>query len=208
MERIRPPKKNMMVDMREGYVLVFDMDQTITGNYFDVSTEKEDLVLNPKIVEILKTAVQDKETGMVSAIFLLTNNNDTAFIEHMEKELEGVVGKGRIFDYKMDANHPARIHIPEFANIRNGKQKSIADVEYMLTKLNKTTKNLVNRLMFFDDQEHLLSLQLKSAGKPEHFVHVNPPFISGARYVSEATYVSEVSKKRYVGAKRKTRKVR
>jgi hypothetical protein len=192
----------MMVDMREGWVLVFDMDQTITGNYFDVLNEKEELVLNPKIVEILKTAVQDKQTGMVSAIFLLTNNNDTVFIEHMEKELEGVVGKGRIFDYKMDANHTARTHIPEFANIRNGKQKSIADVEYMLTKLNKTTKNLINRLMFFDDQEHLLSLQLKIAGKAEHFVHVNPPFISGEKYVS---------KKYHTGGKihkRKTRKLR
>ncbi len=202
MERLRPRRNAMveMVDMREGWVLVFDMDQTITGNYFDVQTEKQDLVLNPKIVDILKMAIQDKQTGMVSAIFLLTNNTDTDFIEHMEKELERAVGKGRIFDYKMDANHPMRTHIPEFANIRNGKQKSLADVEYMLKKVQKTTKNLIHRLLFFDDQEHLLSLQLKVAGKPEHFVHVDPPFISGLKYSSEG---GEKSKK-----KRYTRKVR
>jgi len=130
MERLRSRRNAMveMVDMREGWVLVFDMDQTITGNYFDVLTEKEELILNPKIVEILKIALQDKQTGIVSAIFLLTNNTDTDFIEHMEKELERAVGKNHIFDYKMDANHPSRTHIPEFANIRNGKQKSLADV--------------------------------------------------------------------------------
>lgn len=208
MERLRPRRNAIveMVDMREGWVLVFDMDQTITGNYFDVQTEKQDLVLNPKIVDILKMAIQDKQTGMVSAIFLLTNNTDTEFIEHMEKELERAVGKGRIFDYKMDANHPMRTHIPEFANIRNGKQKSLADVEYMLKKVQKTTKNLIHRLLFFDDQEHLLSLQLKNAGKPEHFVHVDPPFISGATYESRQQYVSEGGEKKR--KKRFTRKVR
>jgi hypothetical protein len=166
-----------MMDMREGWVLVFDMDQTITGNYFDVDEAEEELELNPKIVEVLKIALEDKGKGGVSAIFLLTNNSDTKFINHMEKKLEEAVGKGKIFDYKMDANHPMRTHEPHFQNIQNGKRKTLADVEYMLLTCAKTTKNLPQRLLFFDDQEHILSLQLKSAGRPEHFVHVNPPFI-------------------------------
>ncbi len=162
-------------DMREGFVLVFDMDQTITGNYFSMEA-KEKLELNPKIVDILKFAMQDKDTGRVSAIFLLTNNTDTEFIQHMEEELEKAVGMGKIFDYKMDANHPARTHMPEYPMIQNGKQKSLADVEFMLLRCNKTIRNLVHRVLFFDDQEHVLSQQLRNAGRPEHFVHVNPPF--------------------------------
>jgi hypothetical protein len=72
-----------IMDMREGWVLVFDMDQTITGNYFDVQQSSEELELNPKIVDVLRYALEDKEKGLVCFIFLHTNNTFVFFIKHL-----------------------------------------------------------------------------------------------------------------------------
>jgi hypothetical protein len=174
MDILNRPRRNAlveMVDMKEGWVLVFDLDQTITA--CDIENNVE---FNPKIVEILKGAVKDREKGIVSAIFLLTNNADGEYIEQVHKELNTILQTTSVFDYILDANHPIRSHMPG-VNIRNAKQKTIADVEFMLQQVKKTSKNLINRLLFFDDQEHILSLQLKSAGNPQHFIHVNPPFL-------------------------------
>jgi hypothetical protein len=161
-----------MVDMKEGWVLVFDLDQTITA-----CDEENNIEFNPKILDILKKAVKDREKGIVSAIFLLTNNADSKYIEEVHTKLNTNIETTSVFDYILDANHPIRSHMPNVHHIRNAKQKTIADVEFMLHQIKTTSKNLINRLLFFDDQEHILSLQLKSAGKPQHFIHVNPPFL-------------------------------
>ncbi len=172
---LQRPRRNAlveMIDMREGWILVFDLDQTITACDDDNNVE-----FNQIIVNILKGAVKDREKGVVSAIFLLTNNADGKYIEQVHNELNIILETSNVFDYILDANHPIRSHMPDVRHIRNAKQKTIADVEFMLHQVKKTTKNLVHRLLFFDDQEHVLSQQLKSAGKPQHFIHVNPPFL-------------------------------
>jgi hypothetical protein len=180
MDKIQKGRSIELMDMKEGWVLVFDLDQTIT--YDDDRTES--IHFNPKIIEILKGAVKDRQQGIVSAIFLLTNNADKEYIEYIHNELKEIIGLPMIFDSIMDANHPSRIHVAHLTQISNAKQKSLADVECMLRQTCKTTKNLIYRVLFFDDQEHLLSLQLKKAGKPEHFIHVHPPFLGNESVIS------------------------
>lgn len=187
----RRPRRNAlieMMDMKEGWVLVFDLDQTITAS------KDETIEFNQKIVDILKGAVKDREKGIVSAIFLLTNNADVEYIKQVHTELNTIIDTTNVFDYVLDANHPVRTHMPDIRHIRNAKQKTLADVEFMLDQVKKTTKNLVYRLLFFDDQEHMLSVQLKSAGKPEHFIHINPPFV-GTKDTSHTKTLTRRKKK-------------
>lgn len=160
------------MDQAEGWVLVFDLDQTITA-----CDEDNNVEFNSKIVEILKKAVKDREKGIVSAIFLLTNNTDKIYIDKVHRLLIQRMNTATVFDFIVDGAHPVRSHMPEVRYIKNAKQKTVADVEFMLEQVNKTSKNLIHRLLFFDDQEHILALQLKSAGKSHHFIHINPPFV-------------------------------
>jgi hypothetical protein len=195
-------KERINADMKEGWVLVFDLDQTITSIQYN-NELTESIHFNQKIIEILKGAVKDREQGIVSAIFLLTNNADAHYIEHIHDELQRMIGQSTIFDYIMDANHPARIHLAQLVHISNAKQKSLVDVEFMLKLLNKTTKNLINRLLFFDDQEHILSLQLKNAGKSKHFIHINPPFLGN----DSQNTIKQTRRKRKLAGTRKIRVV-
>ena len=57
------------------------MDGTLTGNW-KVDMPKEEIVLNPAALSILKKAIAQRgPSGTVEAIFLLTNNSDTDFIQ-------------------------------------------------------------------------------------------------------------------------------
>lgn len=166
-----------------GWVMVFDMDQTLTGNYFCVNTyPNRKISLNPYILDVLKKSVIEREKGGVAAILLLTNNSDPDFISVMHEQVcDEILGFERkdkvIFDYIMDARHTKRsfyINPPSFRGIQI---KSSKDVEYMLQQLGKTTEDLLQRIFFFDDQEyHTLVEELRGIGKHTHFFHIYPPF--------------------------------
>ncbi len=166
---------------KDGWLLVLDMDQTITGDYFNVLKEPtREIDINPICLEILRMALENREKGDVAGIFLLTNNSDRLYIKKMHETLKNYLDyKGEIFDYIMDAKHRLR---KSLSNHPNHKDKSLQDVHWMCLMtdtLGKSLKekNLLERVIFFDDQDqHTLVHQLRNANLHQNFIHVNPPY--------------------------------
>lgn len=154
-----------------GLVLVWDMDNTLVGNYFDVTNEStsESLLFNRKALAILKQAVAAKKRGVVDAIFMLTNNADKNFINYVQGRINDRLGERSVFDYTMDRTHTAR---PQSDN----PPKRLEDVEYMMRALNKSTYNLKNRVFFFDDiPDHEIFSEIPA----DHYIHIFPRFELG-----------------------------
>ena len=162
------------------YVLVWDLDQTLVGNYFD--TEKPDHpapILNKRAIHTLHLALKAKEQDLVSAILMLTNNSDDGFISYIHQALVDKINEyperagapiTTIFDGIRDATHPARID-----DETGWPAKRVEDVRQMLDELGLDTDGLVNRILFFDDiPHHILSREIP----PENYIVISPPFKS------------------------------
>jgi hypothetical protein len=152
-----------------GLVLVWDMDNTLVGNYFDVENKSENdiLYLNRNAVAVLQTAVNAKMRGTVDAIFMLTNNADKQFIEYVHNRLKTRLDIPFVFDYIMDRTHEARP--PPVDN----PPKRLEDVEFMMKAVGKSTYNLANRVFFFDDiPDHEILAEIP----PAHYIHIFPRF--------------------------------
>lgn len=168
-----------------GYVLVWDMDQTITGEYFDVKAYPyRPLDINPKAIEILSLAVKARDEGRVAAILLLTNNSDVNYvIKVVQTVTRRVFGAGikrtdKVFDDGMMAGTPGR-NVPLGKSI-NHALKSFRDVKRMVTGLNLSTENLPTRTFFFDDQPgHILTAELIKEGHEENFIQITPGYQEG-----------------------------
>ncbi len=162
-----------------GYVLVWDMDQTITGEYFDVKKfPYTPLDINPKAVEILKEAVKARDEGRVAAILLLTNNSDRHYVLKMIDTISRRLKIHKLFDDGMMAGSPGR-NVPPGKPI-NYANKSFRDVKRMLTHLNLSTENLPARTFFFDDQPgHILTAELIKEGYEENFIKITPGYNQG-----------------------------
>jgi len=173
-----------------GLILVFDLDQTLVGNYIDFldldNDSLTDIIVNPKAIELLRAA---RNSPRVDAILLLTNNSDTFFI-HMADYVIGqkvagkpvydstrdkmgyeffsnIINDELFFDDKMDMNTSSR---------KRDHHKYLADVELMLKRKGVPTNNLANRTYFFDDLSyHPLSREIA----PGHFIQITPPFGTG-----------------------------
>lgn len=164
--------KNIEERSKKGLVLVFDLDQTLVGEYSDQrSFNSEEIVLNPRAVELLRKVIDAREKGIVSAIFLLTNNADEFFIKIVELTLSMKFKKKyyfNVFDYIMSRNHPFRS--APFDN----PPKSLREVEYMMIQEKISTANLANRVFFIDDNsEHAIKAQIPE----DHYIVVRPPFV-------------------------------
>lgn len=151
-----------------GLVLVWDMDNTLVGNYFDVEnkSEKDILYLNRNAVAVLQTAVNAKTRGNVDAIFMLTNNADKQFIEYVHERLKTRLDVPVVFDYIMDRTHESRTPSDD-------PPKRLKDVEYMMEAVGLSTYNLANRVFFFDDiPDHKILAEIP----PAHYIHIFPRF--------------------------------
>ena len=151
-----------------GLVLVWDMDNTLVGNYFDVEnrTEKDILYLNRNAVAVLQEAIKAKERGTVEAIFMLTNNADKEFIEYVHNRLKTRLDVPVVFDYIMDREHEARPPSDD-------PPKRLEDIDYMMRTIGKSTYNLANRVFFFDDiPDHKILTEIP----PAHYIHIFPRF--------------------------------
>jgi hypothetical protein len=138
--------------MENGWVVVFDLDDTI---YMHKNKN-----INIKALNILKKAVNNKGKT-VSAIFLLTNNSDTEFIENITTYLNKLIGN-TVFDFILSAED-------KFKNIReqdgptlNYSKKRVKDIEYMCNQIGISKDNLVKRILFFDDQPHVLRDEIEN----------------------------------------------
>jgi hypothetical protein len=152
-----------------GLVLVWDMDNTLVGNYFDVLDRSIQVAVhfNRNALAILKAATVARKYGKVDAIFMLTNNSDKDFIEHVHNKLKIRLGVPEVFDYIMDRTHEAR---PPPAD---DPPKRLADVEYMMKAVGKPTYNLSKRVFFFDDiPDHEIGSEIPST----HYIHIFPRF--------------------------------
>jgi hypothetical protein len=175
--------KNIEERSKKGIVLVLDLDQTLVGEYSDQrNLNSEEILLNPRAVELLRKAIDAREKGIVSAIFLLTNNADEFFIKIVELTLSMKLKKKyyfAVFDYIMSRNHPFRS--APFDN----PPKSLREVEYMMIKEKIPTENLATRVFFIDDNsEHAIRAQIPE----DHYIVVTPPFVRGVIGHDETDY--------------------
>lgn len=193
----RVKEMNSALEPQLGYVLVFDMDQTITGEYFDVvRSPYRPLDINPTVVHILKLAVQAKATGKVSAILLLTNNSDEKYISKMVNTINFLVlGRDRkrsdfVFDDGLKAGDPGR-NVPPGKPV-NHALKSFRDIARMLVRRGLPIEKLESRTLFFDDQPgHVLTAQLIKAGFENHFVHIKPGYQQGVEDETDWSVIEE-----------------
>lgn len=162
-----------------GWVMVFDLDNTIVGEYYNVRKHPpRKLPLNPFAVQLLQYGIQerDKEKGTVSTILLLTNNNDTDFINLIDSQLQEVCGCDKVFDCIIDSNHPLRETI-HGGPMHGTHMKSIKDILRFVRLLEKPHEDLLKRCIFIDDQiYHKLAIELIAAGYHQQFIHIHPPY--------------------------------
>jgi hypothetical protein len=192
MNRMEPKKPPCFIKIPThalGWVLVFDLDNTIVGEYFNLRKyPARKIPINPLVLDILRYAIseREKEKGEVSAILLLTNNNDADFIAHVDSLLKDELKRiekekeKEIFDLIADANHPLREVIHGGA-MHGTHIKSIKDVIRFVKLINKPHEELLSRCIFIDDQiYHQLAVELIAAGRSSQFIHICPPYITPA----------------------------
>ena len=159
--------------MSDGLVLVWDVDQTLSGQYFDPKQYTNPkikllnyVILNPNAREVIKTAFLAKTTGRVSHIGILTNNDNKEFISLVKEKIAIETGYSDIFDFTITANRPNKNIGP------NGQLvKSIATIQEVLPE----EKNLSERIYFFDDMpDHVIRDELLPA---DHYIQITPRFV-------------------------------
>jgi hypothetical protein len=158
--------------MDDGLVLVWDIDQTLSGQYFDpnVFTKNPEVnpydyvFLNPNALKIIEKALKAKSTGRVSAIGLFTNNGNEDFISLIKSAIEKIIGIEPIFDFTITANRPNQ------TIGKNGQLvKTLAQIQDELPTVN----NLVNRVYFFDDMpDHVIREEIPA----DHYIQITPPY--------------------------------
>ena len=180
-----------------GLVLVWDMDNTLSGEYSDRIT------LNPNALRILQKAIDAKRTGTVSAIFLLTNNSDLIYIDKVRIELLKRLGlpentpSPAPFNYIMPRQHMNRPQIFD-------PPKRLQDVEFMMMQVKKGVRGLADRVFFFDDiPTHVLRNEIPS----DHYIQINPPFTAGREDHTDYRAI-EMSLSPYSGGRKANKKKR
>ena len=163
--------------MDNGLVLVWDIDQTLSGQYFDPNVFTKNpavnpydyVILNPRALKIIENALKAKSTGRVSAIGLFTNNGNEDFISLIKSAIEKIIGIEPIFDFTITANRPNQ------TLGKNGQLvKTLAQIQDELPRLD----NLVNRVYFFDDMpDHVIREEIPE----DHYIQITPPFTLGVQ---------------------------
>lgn len=159
-----------MSDERPGWVLVFDLDETLSAvndsEWAGVAvTPFKKALLNPKTIEILKIAVASRRRkSCVAAILLLTNNDSVEYIDGIVKRLEEKVGcrAGTLFDLKARRTDTVTPRTPDPVNGAGYPLKDVETVKRMMKNLGKPTEGLASRILFFDDiPNHAMSHEMR-----------------------------------------------
>jgi hypothetical protein len=158
--------------MSDGLVLVWDVDQTLSGQYFDPKLftnpkikPLDYVILNPNAIEVIKKALLAKTTGRVSKIGILTNNDNEEFISLVKEAISIKIDHPTPFDFTITANRQNQNVGP------NGQLiKSIATIQEELPG----EENLIKRIFFFDDMpDHVIRKELPA----NHYIQITPPFV-------------------------------
>jgi predicted GNAT superfamily acetyltransferase len=180
-----------------GLVIVVDLDNTLVGDYFNVtnSNSAERIpIFNENLVSLLKKAREARRKGTVTAIFLLTNNADTQFIQLVNILLAERGANGYndfIFDYVMSRNHEARQrNYEKTGRLNPDPPKSLEDVAFMMREIGEFPVNLEKRVYFIDDRsDHKIRDQLAT---PEQYITITPAFYGKEK---DETNYSDLQKK-------------
>ena len=195
-----------------GYIFVFDMDQTLAGDYVYPSITSRNISqiqLNPELMKLLDmmNKGRSKGDGSVDAIFLFTNNSDIDYINLVISAIEAVI-PGFEFDDVMSCRDRRRA---DKTNTFSPK-KFLKDVETMLKGKDISTENLHERVFFFDDiPDHAIRGEILS----QNYIQIMPPYSASERFdVTDYSSVKRVLKEIGVyrenvsGGKRITRRKR
>lgn len=159
--------------MADGLVLVWDVDQTLSGQYFNPKLftnpkikPLDYVILNPNALEVIKKAFLAKTSGRVSHIGILTNNDNEDFIRLVKEKIAIKTGYSDIFDFTITANRPNKN-----VGVNGQLVKSIATIQEVLPE----EKNLSKRIYFFDDMpDHVIRDELLHA---DHYIQITPRFV-------------------------------
>ena len=137
------------------FVLVFDLDETITTDYFS-----KQIKFNKNITDLLYYARANKK---VAAILLLTNNSDKQYINKVINTLNIP-----IFDDIMIRTDTRRPDHRKFDPIKN-----LENVRTMLKGLGLSTAGLAKRTYFFDDRcDHVIRSEIPA----DNYIHILKDF--------------------------------
>lgn len=148
--------------MRKDLVFVWDMDQTLIGNYFEIDLMPiPELDFNENAMAVLRKA---RTSPNVAALVLFTNNSDPAFIHHVLRNID--VKFDVKFDVVIDGTRPDETHeLPKHLNI----------IQEALIRAGIDATNLANRVYFFDDiRDHELRYEL--ADPSQQYIVIDPPY--------------------------------
>ena len=135
-----------------GLILVWDMDDTLSHSKF---------VYNSNAISLLEDAVEARRPGLVDAIILLTDNSNKEYIKTITDVINVLVGTAPVFDIIVDINDELRLP---------SGLKDIQTVRKIVESIGKSSENLEQRILFFDDLDtHPLSKELAN---PSQFIHV------------------------------------
>jgi hypothetical protein len=151
-----------------GYTFVFDMDQTLV----DYDKVEKKIVLNTKIIELLRKIQEGRFTGITDAVFLYTNNPDEKYVYTVEGVIEDEI-PGFKFDDMMWAKDERRSSYRIYQEVN--PPKLLEDIVTMLEDRNifKDAAYMRNNVFFFDDiPNHYIVNEII----PEHYIHITPPF--------------------------------
>jgi hypothetical protein len=188
-----------------GLVLVFDIDQTLSGEYFNPldNPDKKEPILNERLLSLLKEAVAArKPSGTVSAIFILTNNGDPNFIDAIKQAYNTAVGRDVFEDTLSAVDESSRTR--EIEKDRLGKD--LRDVQLMMGRVGKSIDKLASRVFFFDDMEHLMRGDLTDQ---RQYIKITPPFYAKEPDQTDLDFVlSKIRGAKSGGKRKRTRKTR
>lgn len=219
--------------VKDGLILVFDMDQTIidSGPFFKndpLDYSKIPEYMNMNVVNILLRAAKLRPKK-VAAIFLLTNNSDKHFVAAVDSALYnlsmGSRGKYNTVE-SADSNSNKMPHKEYFFDdifmLDHPKRKSINPaikdlhtvLEMMSTINSEEHPNIIKNLFFFDDlPNHKLHDEFidYSNGKyKNHYITITPPYkkekVDKTNYRPVLKALQNIDKKPATLSLRKTRR--
>jgi hypothetical protein len=214
-----------MAPRREGFILVFDLDQTLIDTHKVFSGESDEnknfryrtmILNNPSlsyhfldeyvnhrlITEILKPAAKLRGNG-VDGIFLLTNNNSDDYVKAVCRYLANKVGNTDgntfFFDYVMTRNDPAKERDPLGKNLSFIKHMLKHECPFSKRKREPIAytddADLTERLFFFDDQIYDLFEEFPD-GLSNHYIQIKGS-VKGAKGFHKNTGGPEDDRTRY-----------
>ena len=166
-----------------GFVFVFDLDQTLAGDYSvgPYSPPYDSIQLNDFLIENILVPLNDddaRSSGITDAIVLYTNNGDLEYIKAVEDKIARSYIPGFQFDYIMWRRDSLRAYRAA------GAPKIIDDVYTMLEEIQVPTAGLPNRIIFFDDQIHYIMTEINR----DNYIQIVPPFSKDSSYLDETNY--------------------